>query len=81
LLPNAEDDLWANPSGQLEMLKAATPVYQLLGGEGLAAEAKPEMNKLIDGRLGYFIRPGKHAMTRADWEIFIQYCDKWLGNK
>lgn len=31
LLPNAEEDLWANPSGQFELLRAATPVYQLVG--------------------------------------------------
>ena len=78
LLPNAEDDLWANPSGQLELLKAASPVYKLLGAQGLADGDKPEMNKLIDSRLGYFIRPGRHAMTRPDWEIFVTYCDKYL---
>lgn len=78
LFPNAEEDLWANPSGQLEMLKAATPVYKLLGVEGIAPDAKPEMNKLTDSRLGYFMRPGKHAMARVDWEAFVAYCDKWL---
>jgi pimeloyl-ACP methyl ester carboxylesterase len=78
LLPNAEEDLWANPSGQLELAKAATPVYELVGGEGIAANAMPEMNKLIDSRIGYFIRRGKHAMARNDWEAFIAYCDKWL---
>src|SRR4051812_31742183 len=78
LVPNAEEDLWANPSGQFEMLQAASPVYRLLGVEGLSADAKPELNKLIDSRLGYFIRPGKHAMTRADWEVFLTYGDKWL---
>lgn len=78
LLPNAEEDLWANPSGQFELLKAASPVYELLGVQGLATDAQPEMNKLIDSRLGYFIRPGKHAMTRADWEVFLNYCDMHL---
>ena len=52
LLPNAEEDLWANPSGQFELLQAASPVYRLLGVEGLAAGATPEMNKLTDSR-GY----------------------------
>ena len=78
LLPNAEEDLWANPSGQFELLKAASPVYELLGTQGVAPGATPEMNKLIDSRLGYFIRPGKHAMARPDWEIFLTYCDKYL---
>jgi hypothetical protein len=78
LLPNAAEDLWANPTGQLELLKAATPVYKLLGAEGIAADANPEMNELVDSRLGYFIRPGKHAMTRADWEVFVRYADKYF---
>jgi hypothetical protein len=81
LLPNAADDLWANPSGQLEMLKLATPVYRLLGSQGLADGASPEVNKLIDSPLGYFIRPGKHAMSRADWDVFLTYCDKNLAKK
>src|SRR5262245_5989064 len=81
LVPNAEEDVWANPSGQLEIIKAATPVYKLLGAEGIALDARAQMNKLIDSRLGYFIRPGKHAMTRTDWEVFITYCDKHLKTK
>ena len=78
LLPNAEEDVWANPSGQFELLKAADPVYRLLANDGLATGAAPEMNKLIDSRLGYFIRPGKHAMTRPDWEVFLKFADKNL---
>lgn len=78
LLPNAEEDLWANPSGQFELLRAASPVYQLLGAEGLPTDARPEMNKLVASRLGYFIRPGRHAMTRADWEVFLTYSDKYF---
>jgi hypothetical protein len=78
LLPNAEQDLWANPSGQFELLKAADPVYRLYGQEGLPADAKPEMNQLLASRLGYFIRPGRHAMTRQDWEVFLNYADKYL---
>jgi len=78
LLPNAEEDLWANPSGQFDLLKAAAPVYRLYGSDAIAPDARAEMNKLIDNRLGYFIRPGKHAMTRADWEVFLAYADKHL---
>jgi hypothetical protein len=77
--------VWANPGGQFEMLKLATPVYRLLGSQGLAdhpvgnaVSGVPELNKLIDSPLGYFIRPGKHSMTRPDWEVFLTYCDKYL---
>ena len=62
LLPNAEEDLWANPSGQFELLRAASPVYQLLGAEGLPADAKPEMNKLqgLAPRLFHPPRQARH---------------------
>jgi dienelactone hydrolase len=78
LLPNAEEDLWANPSGQFDLLQAAAPVYRLYGADAIAQDARPEMSKLIDSRLGYYIRPGKHAMTRTDWEVFLQYADHRL---
>lgn len=79
LFPNAADDLWANPAGQFEVLKAAEPVYQLLGAGGLDAKEMPPNGKLVDSRLGYFIRAGKHSMARTDWEAFWDYADKQLG--
>ena len=76
LFSNAVEDEWANPAGQFEMLKAATPVYKLLGVEGLTAERMPEPGKLIDSRLGYYIRAGKHSMTKEDWKVFLDFADK-----
>lgn len=77
-VPNAAEDLWANPSGQFELLRAATPVYRLLGSEGLPDEARPELQKLYDSPLGYFLRPGRHAMTRPDWGAILTYADRYL---
>ncbi|MGI8978632.1 MAG: acetylxylan esterase [Pirellulaceae bacterium] len=80
LFTNAEEDLWANPDGQFEVLKAASSVYEFLGVEGLSAKARPELNQLLDSRLGYFIRPGKHQMTRDDWKVFLDFADRqWKG--
>jgi hypothetical protein len=79
LLSNATEDQWANPAGQFEMLKAAAPVYALLGAEGVAADSMPETGKLVDSHLGYWIRPGKHSMSKDDWEVFIRFADKHFG--
>ena len=79
LLANAVEDTWANPAGQFEMLKAADPVYRLLGVEGLAADQMPPVGKLLDSRLGYYIRPGKHSMTKGDWKVFLDFADKQWG--
>jgi hypothetical protein len=78
LFTNGTKDQWANPAGQFEVLKAADPVYRLLGVEGLAAKKMPPLNKLVASRLGYHIRPGKHSMGRQDWEVWLTYADRYL---
>ncbi len=60
LFSNAKEDTWANPDGQFEVLKAADPVYRFLGAEGLDAKERPPIGKLLESKLGYFIREGKH---------------------
>ena len=81
LLSNAAEDLWANPAGQFEMLQAASPVYHLLGVEGLAAKTMPPLGELADSRLGYYLRGGKHSMTAGDWQIFLDFADKQFGQR
>jgi len=79
LFSNAREDLWANPPGQFEVLKATEPVYQLLRAGGLATKEMPKEGVLSAGELGYYIRPGKHSMTRQDWKVFLDFADKHLG--
>jgi hypothetical protein len=38
----------------------------------------PEPGQLVNSTLGYYIRAGKHSMTREDWKIFADYADKQL---
>jgi hypothetical protein len=76
LFSNATEDLHANPNGQFEVLKAAEPAYRLLGAGGLESPAMPPVGKLSAGTLGYFIRPGKHSMTRPDWAAFLDFADR-----
>ncbi|MFL5245365.1 MAG: acetylxylan esterase [Gemmataceae bacterium] len=79
LFSNATEDTWANPKGQFEVLQAADPVYRLLGVEGLETKNMPQPGKLVDSRLGYFIRNGKHSMTLEDWKAFWAFADKHFG--
>ncbi len=78
LLSNAEEDLWANPTGQYQMLRAAAPVYALWGAAPQLPEPRPASGELLAERLGYYIRPGKHSMTTGDWQVWLDYADKWL---
>ena len=78
LLTNATEDEWADPVGQFNMLVAATPVYELHGMEGIKTDVFPGENRLVDSRLGYFIRPGKHDMTETEWKVWMDFCDRHL---
>ena len=45
----------------------------------MEADAMPAAgDRLINSRLGYWIRGGKHAMTPADWNTYLDFADKWL---
>lgn len=80
LYSTAVDDRWANPPGQFEMMKAASPVYRLLGATGLDTENFPETNKpSLGGTLGYYHRDGKHATTAEDWAVFLDFADNHLA--
>lgn len=81
LLTNATGDQWANPTGQFQMLKLAEPVYRLLGVEGCGADEMPPENQLVNTRLGYFIRPGKHDMGAAEWQQWMDFADRHLPRK
>lgn len=79
LFANAQDDRWANPPGQFDILKAAAPVYRLMGVEGLAAAEMPPLGKPVSSRLGYYIRAGEHSMTADDWKVFLAFADRHLA--
>jgi hypothetical protein len=81
LLSNALDDQWADPSGQFDVLKGAEPVYQLLRAGGCDAAVMPPVNQLVNSKLGYYIRQGKHSMIGHDWRIFMEFADKQLGQR
>jgi dienelactone hydrolase len=80
LFTAAADDRWANPSGQFEVLQAASPAYELLGVVGLKADAMPAADAplLGEGRLGYWFRAGEHSMTPADWKVYMDFADQRL---
>jgi hypothetical protein len=78
LYTNAEEDLWANPAGQFEMMKLANPVYALFDSKGTNTESRPKLKELNNEQLGYWMRPGKHELNPDDWATFITFVDKWM---
>jgi hypothetical protein len=71
---SAADDAWADPAGEFLSCVHAGPVYRLHGLKGLEADTQPEPGgKLHAGRIGYHLRPGKHDLTLADWQHFMDF--------
>jgi hypothetical protein len=80
LISAATGDQHADPAGQFDVAKAAGPAYHLLGAGGLTADTLPPPGTLANGRLGYYLRTGKHSMTADDWRVFLDFADKQLGH-
>jgi hypothetical protein len=76
LFSAGEQDQWANPAGQFQVLRAADPTYRFLGAQGLAVQEMPPLGRLVDSPLGFYVREGKHSMTTNDWAVFMNFADR-----
>jgi len=69
-------DQWADPKGVFLAAQAATPVYELFGEKGIAADATfPALDTPILTTLGFQCHNGKHEVTIADWDQFLNFAD------
>lgn len=75
---SAAEDSWADPEGEFLSTSGASPVYRLLGTEGLPADTMPSIDHPVHGQLGYHVRAGKHDLKWQDWQNYLTFADRHL---
>ena len=78
---SAEGDQWSDPRGEFLGAANASPVYQLLGKQGLGTDQMPAIHEPIMHTVAYHIRAGKHAVTAYDWEQYLKFSDMEWGRR
>ena len=83
-IASAEEDRWADPRGEFLSALHAESVYRLLGTDGFGGDASPGEQPPVDepldsGTIGYHVRTGKHDVTTFDWEQYLDFADRHIG--
>lgn len=74
----AQEDRWADPRGMFLAALHASPVYELLGAGGLAAEEMPSVYAPIHSTIGFHVRAGEHDLKDYDWRQYLTWADRRL---
>lgn len=77
LLQTGKYDHAADPKGEFLSGVAATPVYRLLGKQGLDGATWPPAGPILND-LGYTMNSGGHGVQPSDWGIYLQFLQKHL---
>ena len=78
-LNGGRQDSWTDPYGMFLTGLGATPVYRLLGGQGLMMpDAKPQVDVgYLSGDIAFRYHAGGHTDT-PDWPAFFQFVSKFI---
>jgi hypothetical protein len=78
LLQTGSTDFWSDPKGEYLSAVVASPVWKLLGKEGLATDHYPAAGEPILSTLGYSMHEGRHGILPYDWPVFLEYLKRYL---
>jgi hypothetical protein len=78
LLQTGDTDFWSDPKGEYLSAVAASPVWRLLGTEGLATDHYPAAGEPALSTLGYYMHAGRHGILPQDWPVFLSFLRKHL---
>jgi hypothetical protein len=81
LLQTGDTDRWSDPKGEFLAAIAATPVFKLLGREGIDSAQMPPAGTPMLNTLGYFMHAGGHGSMPSDWVQFFKFMDMYLKPK
>jgi hypothetical protein len=81
LLQTGSTDYWSDPKGEYLAAEAASPVWRLLGTEGLGIDHFPAAGEPVLSRLGYYMHAGGHGILRQDWPVFLAFMRKHLPSQ
>jgi hypothetical protein len=81
LLQTGDKDFWSDPKGEFLAAVAASPVYRLLGKQGLDTDAMPPAGTPILHTIGYYMHAGGHGTIPSDWDQFMAFMQMHLQGK
>lgn len=74
---SASEDEWADPDGELLSSKLASKYYNLFNLDGVIIPNEFKLDySYNEGTIAYHRRTGKHALTNADWDMYMDYFNK-----
>ena len=77
-IASAEEDEWADPRGEYLSGYHAAGVYNLYHPTVLDINSPERNTPLLNSRIGYHIRSGRHGITKYDWQQYLDFADKNL---
>ena len=78
MLQTGTEDHWSDPKGEFLAAVSASPVYELLGAQGLGTDQMPPAGEPILHTLGYYMHEGGHGTRPTDWDVFRQFMNMHL---
>ena len=83
LLVEGFDDPWYDTEGEYLAVRAASPVWKLLGRGAMPDVPWPDSyeTSAIGRDLGYVRRTEKHGMAACDWSWMLDFADGVFGRK
>ncbi len=75
LLHVGDSDRFSDPYGEFIAARAASPVYELLGAQGIPQFEFPPTGQLLPTTLGFFMHEGGHGVPPTVWPTFYDFLD------